>query len=134
VCAACTALDIPCYGFGARPAWLDGGDGRLEREKMEEIRRRVKRSVDAGRRGRALKALSRSRGVKVGGVLGVEALMEGSQLGRGVEIGGLLVGGPKEEMLGSAAVGTEWEGRGRGEALCLDGAAAGESSLYALHP
>ncbi|KIW28402.1 uncharacterized protein PV07_08069 [Cladophialophora immunda] len=54
-CDVCRFLLIPCYGYGPKPGWMDGGV--REREMAAEIRSGVKSTTDSLRRSRALHAL-----------------------------------------------------------------------------
>lgn len=61
-CERCTRCGIPCYGYGAKPGWKDGGT--REAEKLVAI----KAGVAENRRRRALAAKSRNNideGVRV---------------------------------------------------------------------
>ena len=42
-CAACVQRDLPCHGYGPRPAWFDGHDA--ERAELARIKAAVKRSL-----------------------------------------------------------------------------------------
>lgn len=59
ICGSCTILEVPCYGFGAKPDWLDGGE--KEKERLQEIKSCVKRTTESQRRPRALNALRLAR-------------------------------------------------------------------------
>ncbi|ETI23082.1 hypothetical protein G647_04878 [Cladophialophora carrionii CBS 160.54] len=54
-CQTCRRLLIPCYAYGTKPGWMDGGD--REQDMLAEIRSGVKSTTERLRRGRALKAL-----------------------------------------------------------------------------
>ncbi|KAH0844851.1 hypothetical protein FOPE_09208 [Fonsecaea pedrosoi] len=54
-CNVCRMLLIPCYGYGPKPGWKDGGP--REKEMVAEIRSGVKATTDSLRRARALHAL-----------------------------------------------------------------------------
>lgn len=41
-CSSCTLRAITCYGYAARPQWMDGGDA--EKAIMQDIKRQVKES------------------------------------------------------------------------------------------
>ncbi|KAH8892883.1 hypothetical protein GQ53DRAFT_822391 [Thozetella sp. PMI_491] len=41
-CSICESLSIPCYGFGPRPEWMDGGDN--ERAVLNSLKEIVKRT------------------------------------------------------------------------------------------
>ncbi|GAM89945.1 hypothetical protein ANO11243_079850 [Dothideomycetidae sp. 11243] len=47
-CGTCMALEIPCHGYGERPAWKDGGD--KEAELTHRIKRMVKTNLQRRRR------------------------------------------------------------------------------------
>lgn len=54
-CAACTSRFITCYGYDAKPEWMNNGD--IEREVMELLHQRIKRSYSL-RRARASRRYS----------------------------------------------------------------------------
>jgi len=43
MCNTCTSLDIPCYSYGQKPQWMDGG--AQERAVAQEVKRLVNLSV-----------------------------------------------------------------------------------------
>ncbi|OAA65241.1 transcription factor Cys6 [Niveomyces insectorum RCEF 264] len=50
-CAACALRALVCYGYGAKPGWMDGGD--QERTVLASMNRRAKESYSERRRARA---------------------------------------------------------------------------------
>lgn len=42
-CTSCEKRDLPCHGYGAKPAWFDGGE--REREELTKIKTAVKLSL-----------------------------------------------------------------------------------------
>ena len=59
-CSKCNLLNVPCYRYGPKPSWMDGG--AQEKERSNEIRKSVKLTTDSQRRQRALRALRSSKG------------------------------------------------------------------------
>jgi hypothetical protein len=49
VCANCLSRAIPCYGYGAKPHWMDGAG--LEAEEVKRIKKAAERNYRARRRG-----------------------------------------------------------------------------------
>ena len=47
-CNVCILLQIPCYGYLARPAWMDGGT--LEKLELERVKSMVKETNKRKRR------------------------------------------------------------------------------------
>lgn len=83
VCQSCISRSITCYGYGPKPAWMDGGE--KEEEMIKDIRKVAERNYRERRKpwnkvkaGAALNHGLTDRGVKFGkgeeGVGGVEML------------------------------------------------------------
>jgi hypothetical protein len=53
-CAACTLRAITCYGYEAKPAWMDGGDE--EKDMLRTMKQRAKESYSQRRRARAMRS------------------------------------------------------------------------------
>ncbi|ERS96053.1 uncharacterized protein SPSK_00709 [Sporothrix schenckii 1099-18] len=53
-CDACAMRSITCYGYGAKPAWMDGGDE--EKEMLRTMKQRAKESYSQRRRARAMRS------------------------------------------------------------------------------
>ncbi|KAF5685410.1 C6 transcription factor [Fusarium denticulatum] len=60
-CRECTDRRIPCHGYGAKPAWMDGSDA--EHRELERIKRAVKQYLKKLRRGRRNQSLGRDAAV-----------------------------------------------------------------------
>lgn len=57
-CATCLSLGINCYGYGPRPAWMDGGSA--EKAKLDAWRQKVKEITNHRRKLRARQSAPRS--------------------------------------------------------------------------
>ncbi|CAK7212076.1 hypothetical protein SBRCBS47491_001347 [Sporothrix bragantina] len=64
VCAACTMRTITCYGYDAKPAWMDGGE--QERSMLLIMKARAKESYSQRRRSRAMRSVHNARGARDG--------------------------------------------------------------------
>lgn len=53
-CAACSLRAITCYGYDAKPAWMDGGED--EKGMLRTMKQRAKESYSQRRRARAMRS------------------------------------------------------------------------------
>lgn len=60
MCTVCCSLDIPCYGYGLRPNWMNGGP--QEKLALEEIKRLVNLSVRRRLRNNATRSFNNGGG------------------------------------------------------------------------
>src|ERR1700761_2546142 len=59
-CSTCEALAIPCYGFGPKPDWLDGGEQeRAVSNSLKDIAKRSSKKPPPSQASRADRPFTR---------------------------------------------------------------------------